>query len=117
MPAGLQVWDASGNLIFDTGDRLSRRVASVAIAAGSTGSVTVPGSDPIWYYVSNRNSVGNASTYTPTITLSSRTISWAWPPATAAISAGDSSGSGSKPVSTYSSARPAARRNRRLTSA
>jgi hypothetical protein len=76
MPAGLQVWDASGNLIFDTGDRLSRRVASVAIAAGSTGSVTVPGTDPIWYYVSNRNSVGNASTYTPTITQSGRTISW-----------------------------------------
>ncbi|NMW23136.1 hypothetical protein HFP05_01605 [Rhodanobacter denitrificans] len=76
MPAGLQVWDAAGNLIFDTGDRLSRRVASIAITAGATGSVTVPGSDPIWYYVSNRNSVGNASTYTPKITLSSRTISW-----------------------------------------
>jgi hypothetical protein len=50
MPAGAQVWDASGNLILDLTDRVGRFVGSVSIAPGEVDSIIVPeftqGPDP-----------------------------------------------------------------------
>lgn len=41
MPAGLQIWDATGHLIVDTTSKLARIIGSVAIGAGNqTSSVT-----------------------------------------------------------------------------
>lgn len=42
MPQGLQVWDASGNLIVDVGSYLGRILAIVEIPASSSGTITVP---------------------------------------------------------------------------
>lgn len=43
MPQGLQVWDASGNLIVDVSDRLTRILGTILVAAGSSGTVTDDG--------------------------------------------------------------------------
>lgn len=39
MPQGLQCWDASGTLLVDITDRLTRILGATAISAGATGSV------------------------------------------------------------------------------
>ncbi|KRG45381.1 hypothetical protein ARC20_07610 [Stenotrophomonas panacihumi] len=44
MPAGLQAWDAAGNLTVDLTTRLSRLVGIRYIGAGESGSVTVDAS-------------------------------------------------------------------------
>lgn len=74
MPAGLQVWDASGNLVLDVSDPISRLSGTVSIPAGSTGSVTVPNAyqGSIWYAVL----VNGGSTYSPVVSISGSTISW-----------------------------------------
>jgi hypothetical protein len=74
VPAGLQVWDASGNLIFDTPDRIGRIVGSITTTAGSSGSVsfTVPsGCTPFWFS-STAAQLGGS----PKVTISGGTISW-----------------------------------------
>lgn len=85
MPAGLQVWDASGNLVLDVSDPISRLSGTVTITAGATGSVTVPNASQgsIWYAVL----VNGGSTYSPNISVSGSTISWA--PSTIATPAAD----------------------------
>lgn len=54
MPAGLQVWDATGHLIFDTPDRMGRIVGWIDAAANNSGSTTqsisIPtGCTPFWF--------------------------------------------------------------------
>jgi hypothetical protein len=78
MAAGLQVWDASGNLIFDTPDRVGRIVGSLTTTAGGGGSqnFTVPtGCTPFWF--SNTDSQING---TPAVSVSvsgtTCTVSW-----------------------------------------
>lgn len=77
MGAGFQCWDASGNLVLDTSDRLPRRVADLTIATGVSGSVTVPGTNAIWYQVVNSSVASAAGGYSPLITISGRVLSWA----------------------------------------
>jgi len=43
MPQGLQTWDASGNLLVDIQDRLTRFLGTIAISAGASGTVTDDG--------------------------------------------------------------------------
>ena len=74
MGQGLQIWDASGNLIFDTPDRIGRIVGSVATTAGVSGSVTftIPtGCTPFWFSTTASQING-----TPNISVSGGTISW-----------------------------------------
>lgn len=40
MPQGLQIWDASGNLILDTTSNVGRVIGSQVLAGGATGSIT-----------------------------------------------------------------------------
>ena len=80
MPAGLQVWDAAGNLIFDTGDRAGRIIASInlpnsgglatnvnatlnpAIPAGVQPFFVVTYYDPTIYQIAlNVNSIGGST--------------------------------------------------------
>jgi hypothetical protein len=42
MPQGMQVWDASGNLILDVTQFLGRILAIVDIPASSSGTISVP---------------------------------------------------------------------------
>ena len=73
MGAGLQVWDASGNLIFDTPDRVGRIVGSTT-TSGSAGSVTftVPsGCTPFWFASCATGAAGMSN-----FSISGGTISW-----------------------------------------
>jgi len=74
MPAGMQVFDAAGNLLIDITTRLSRVIGTQAIAAGSSGSLVVPnaGQGAIWWAICP----SSASRYVPLVSLSGSTISW-----------------------------------------
>lgn len=79
MAQGLQVWDASGNLIVDTGDALGKVLGVATITAGTDGSVTNAGfalGDPFWQCVSQ----ATYGTHQPTFSFSAgtNTLSWAW---------------------------------------
>ena len=56
MPQGLQVWDANGNLTFDTNYGVSRIIGSMFIS-GSAGSSPIPflgtGSNLLAFWASN----------------------------------------------------------------
>ena len=74
MPVGIQVFDANGRLLIDVTTHLSRLTGNTTIAAGSSGSVVVPGAGTgtIWYAV--HPTQGN--NYVPVITLNGDTLSW-----------------------------------------
>lgn len=74
MGAGLQVWNAAGQLVFDTPDRIGRIVGVVNATANSAGSVTytVPsGCTPFWFSSTVQDLTG-----IPSVTISGATISW-----------------------------------------
>jgi hypothetical protein len=80
MPAGLQVWDASGNLILDYTDRISRILGIVTISGNVAGSVTssgFSGLDPFWHCVP----LVSYPTYSPQFSFNAgtNTLSWTWP--------------------------------------
>lgn len=73
MGAGLQVWNASGQLIFDTPDRMGRIVGS-ATTGTSAGSLNFPipaGCTGFWF-ASGIPGIGGM----PSISLSGGTLSW-----------------------------------------
>lgn len=73
MPAGLQVWDASGNLIFDTPDRMGRIIGEYSTGT-SAGSLVVPapaGTTVFWFV--SRGLPTNATS----LSVSGSTITWA----------------------------------------
>ena len=74
MGVGIQVFDASGNLLIDVTTRLSRVIGTQPIAAGSTGSLAVPnsGQGRIWWAILP----GGGSRYVPLVSLSGNTLSW-----------------------------------------
>lgn len=79
MAQGLQIWDASGNLIFDTSDRISRVLGIVTITANVSGSVTnsgFSGLSPFWFCIPL-----DYDTYMPEFTFTSGTnnLAWTWP--------------------------------------
>lgn len=74
MGAGLQVWNAAGQLIFDTPDRMGRIVGSLTTTSGGSGSqtFTVPaGCTPFWFSTTSSQIYG-----TPAVSISGGTISW-----------------------------------------
>lgn len=89
MAVGLRQRDPAGNLLVDITTRLPRIMGRVSIAAGSSGSVTVPvsGSNPLFFYFSvTMPAVGiNAS---PRFTWDQDTISWSYLGANLAASSG-----------------------------
>jgi len=75
MASGIQAWNAAGNLIFDTNDRISRILgsASVTTAAGSVTDARFA-TGTIWFTF-----ISSSMDYTRTghvITTSGNTISW-----------------------------------------
>ena len=83
MAQGLQVFDSSGNIIFDTSDRVGRVLGVRYISPGETSSITVSGyingtvfgsfqRDRTWL----SGSTGNYGPSIPIITISGSTISW-----------------------------------------
>jgi len=72
MATGLRVWDASGNLIFDTPDRAGRIIGFATISAGS-GSIAISlpsGVRPFFVVTSFPSNI-----YNPQLTISSMTTS------------------------------------------
>jgi len=74
MPAGVQTFDAAGNIIVDITTRITRVGGVASIPAGSTGSVAVPNASQgaIWYAFLHTS----GERYYPNITVSGGTISW-----------------------------------------
>lgn len=80
MATGLRIWDADGNRMLDTNDRMSQGLGSVAIPPDSAGSVTVPttgGYNDIWFQFSPSTTAGVYSRM-PDITVSGDVISWSF---------------------------------------
>lgn len=83
MGQGIQVFNAAGQLIFDTPDRLSRIIGKVVVAPGASGSITLPTGYGDYYFFVWPSS--GTTRYTPVITLSGNTLSYSpatiWTPA------------------------------------
>lgn len=75
MGQGLRAWTPTGVLVTDTPNRLPRRVGTISVAAGGSGSVTVPGTQAIWFFVSNAGTL-RATLYSPIVSIAGRVISW-----------------------------------------
>lgn len=79
MPQGLQIWNASGNLIFDTNDRFGKFLGTTTILAGVNGSVTDAafGLGQFFFMVTPLTTY---PTFRPTMTFNSgtNTLSWDW---------------------------------------
>jgi|694.fasta_scaffold00761_45 hypothetical protein len=84
MPQGLQIWDASGNLIFDTSSSIGRQTGAQTVGPSpSSGTITVPGYDTgatVWYIAPFSMTLGDPPTIldfdTVTYTVSGANISW-----------------------------------------
>ena len=78
MPQGLQIWDASGNLILDTSNRIGRVLGVVTLDGNTSSSETNDGlltGTPFYMVVF----LGSFATYSPTISIASNVISWTMP--------------------------------------
>jgi hypothetical protein len=72
MPAGLQIFDAAGNILLDTNTSICRVYGTVQVSG--TGSVSVPDGRP-WYSILEKNSFGfEECAYQ--FTIGSNSISW-----------------------------------------
>lgn len=75
MPQGLQIWDASGNLTFDTNARPLRVKGIVNTTAGVSGSVVVDLQGGELFYIVQTTSPSNYDR--PAISVSGgNTINW-----------------------------------------
>lgn len=81
MPAGLQIFDASGNLIVDLTDRLTQFAGSATITAGSSGSVSITGmgsGNKVWCsFVPDSNGNSFISNM-PKLTVGVAGVSWSY---------------------------------------
>lgn len=82
MPQGLQCWDASGTLLVDITDRLTRILGVTTVSAGGSGTVTDDGfltGSP--FCIAIRSAVGlstfNSSMVPPDISFASNVMSYA----------------------------------------
>lgn len=77
MTSGVQVWDASGNLIFDTPNRTGK-VLGVVTTTTANGSVTDPNfAKGAAFWFAYNNATGH---YPPVMSYNSgtNTLSWTW---------------------------------------
>lgn len=78
MGAGLQVWNAAGQLIFDTPDRMGRITGVVTVSSAGSLTIAVPtGCTPFWFLSGAPSQSG-----VPSVSLSGNTLSWTAAPAT-----------------------------------
>lgn len=83
MSAGLQVWDASGNLVFDTADQIVRFLGELTISAnGSTTNSDLTSGTPFAIiFPSIENTFGASGiqpNQLPTVGFSGTTISYSF---------------------------------------
>jgi hypothetical protein len=79
MSLGYRDWNAAGNLIVDTNNRLSRVLGTVDITGGVSGSVTnadFAQGTPFWICTAKEASYSLYSGGGPNISVSGSTLSW-----------------------------------------
>lgn len=76
MPQGLQIWDSSGNLVFDTNTAAGRVLGVTDITASTSGSVTNAGLATGTAFCFFQTKSTSYFTAVPSITLSGTTLSW-----------------------------------------
>lgn len=84
MPQGLQIWDASGNLILDTSSSVGRQTGAQTVGPSPTsGTITVPGyasGATVWYIAPYSMTLGDPPTpldiEVGTYSVSGADISW-----------------------------------------
>lgn len=77
MPAGLEVYDASGRLIISVTSRLAKLSGVVRTTPNQGGSLNIPGDGQAYYMTRDGSDGGMFSNVTyPPITLNGRTLSW-----------------------------------------
>lgn len=79
MPQGLQVWDASGNLVLDVSDRVGKFLGVTTITAGVNGSVTHAGF-ALGQFFFMVTPLSAFPTYRPSMAFNpaTNTLSWDW---------------------------------------
>ena len=84
MPVGLQVWDASGNLMVDITSRLARVVGFASLQSDNNSSVTDSrlSAGTVWYAFQPSQIWGfnNMDVSRPVFSVSGNTISWTYSP-------------------------------------
>jgi hypothetical protein len=82
MTAGIQCWDASGNLVVDITSRLSRVIGSAPVGPGNTPSVTDArlAGGAVWFAFQPSQIWGfiNMDVSRPIFSVSGNTISWTY---------------------------------------
>lgn len=69
MAYGIQVWDATGMLTLDLGDRITRIVQVIQLPVGTSGSVQLPEGAPWWYSTPNNAATNAGSAYAPLVSV------------------------------------------------
>lgn len=85
--AGLQVFDASGALTTDTPDAQTRYFGTLSIAAGSSGTLAVPGfsEGTPWVFLTGGGTTGRNQL--PDITWTGSSLSWSYSDTNGAVAA------------------------------
>lgn len=74
MPQGLEIYDSSGAVVFDTTTRLGKIIGSITVNAFGSGSVTVPNvSGGLFVAIQSLNPLPTTGS---TVTISGNTINW-----------------------------------------
>lgn len=76
MASGLQVFDAAGRITLDVTDRVCKILGTVAIAAGSSGSVSIinlQGNQPFLLFLPTSNAIP------PSFNVGSGEVWWSYP--------------------------------------
>ena len=78
MGRGLQVWNAAGQLVFDTPDRASRVIGSITVPAGTSGgSIALPtGYGDYWFHIQNLS----GTRYSCNVSISGNTLTYGQSP-------------------------------------
>lgn len=80
MPQGLQVWDATGRIVLDTSNRVTKIVGRVYLS-GVAGSLIVPGllGNNVFFNFNPDPYSARIDNAFPAITLSGQTVAWSYP--------------------------------------
>jgi hypothetical protein len=78
MTTGVRIWDASGNLIFDTPTIVFRYLGTIKTTAGTGGSVTDAGlsTGTPWWVI--QGAVGTLAATGVIVSVSGTTLTWAY---------------------------------------
>lgn len=77
MPSGIKIWDASGNVVFDTTVKAGRVLGQVSTGTANGSVTNADFSQGVGWFTVAPVATG-LGTYVPTVTLSGTTVSWSF---------------------------------------